>query len=55
VADADMKRNQTKLELSSDDREALERSAEDVRRGRYATEEEVRRVFDRYALAGRLP
>jgi hypothetical protein len=43
-----MKRDQTKLDLSPDDREALERSAEDVRRGRYATEDEVKLVFDRY-------
>ena len=35
-------------ELSSEDREALERSAEDVRRGRFATDEDVKRVFDRY-------
>jgi hypothetical protein len=34
-------------ELSAEDREALERSAEDVRHGRFATEEEVKRVFDR--------
>jgi hypothetical protein len=35
-------------ELSSEDHEALERSAEDVRHGRFATEEEVNRAFDRY-------
>jgi hypothetical protein len=35
-------------ELSSEDRQALERSAEDVRRGRFATDEDVKRVFDRY-------
>jgi hypothetical protein len=35
-------------ELSSEDREALERSAEDVRHGRFATHEDVKRVFDRY-------
>jgi hypothetical protein len=35
-------------ELSSEDREALERSAEDVRNGRFATDEDVKRVFDRY-------
>jgi hypothetical protein len=34
-------------ELSAEDREALERSAEDVRHGRFATEEDVKRVFDR--------
>jgi hypothetical protein len=37
-------------ELSSEDREALERSAEDVRRGRFATDEEVKLVFDRYRV-----
>jgi hypothetical protein len=35
-------------ELSAEDHEALERSAQDVRHGRFATEEEVSRVFDRY-------
>jgi hypothetical protein len=35
-------------ELSSDDRDALECSAEDVRRGRFATDEDVARVFGRY-------
>jgi hypothetical protein len=35
-------------ELSSEDREALERSAEDVRHGRFAPDEDVKRVFDRY-------
>jgi hypothetical protein len=34
--------------LSADDREALERSAEDVRHGRFADEREVRDVFDRF-------
>jgi hypothetical protein len=34
--------------LSPDDIAALERSAEDVRDGRFATEDEVRAVFDRY-------
>lgn len=34
--------------LSPDDRDALARSAEDMRLGRYATEEQVRAVFDRY-------
>jgi predicted transcriptional regulator len=43
-----MKRDRAKQELSPEDREALERSAEDVRRGRFATDEEVRRIFDRY-------
>jgi hypothetical protein len=35
-------------DLSPADREALERSAEDVRLGRYATDEDVERVFGRY-------
>jgi hypothetical protein len=35
-------------ELSAEDHEALERSAEDVRHGRFAKEEEVNRIFDRY-------
>jgi hypothetical protein len=35
-------------ELSLGDHEALERSAEDVRHGRFATDEDVKRVFDRY-------
>jgi hypothetical protein len=39
------------FELSSDDREALERSAEDVRNGRFATDENVRKVFGRYRSA----
>ena len=39
------------FELSSDDRDALERSADDVRNGRFATEKKVRQVFDRYRSA----
>jgi len=39
------------FELSQDDREALERSAEDVRNGRFATDENVRKVFGRYRSA----
>lgn len=35
-------------DLSSDDVAALERSAEDVRHGRFATEEQVREVFGRH-------
>jgi hypothetical protein len=35
-------------ELSSDDVAALERSAEDVRRERFATEEQVREVLGRH-------
>ena len=35
-------------ELSSEDRDALRRSAEDVRHGRFATDEKVKKVFDRY-------
>jgi len=34
--------------LSADDRDALSRSAEDVRQGRYATDDQVKAVFDRY-------
>jgi hypothetical protein len=45
-----MKRHQTKLELSPNDFEALERSAEDIRCGRFATDDEVERVFDRYRV-----
>jgi hypothetical protein len=37
--------------LSPDDRDALARSAEDIRLGRYATEEQVKAVFDRYRRA----
>ena len=37
--------------LSSDDRDALSRSAEDVRQGRYATDDQVKAVFDRYRRA----
>jgi hypothetical protein len=43
-----MKKDQTKLELSPEDRDALERSAEDLRLGRFATDEDVKRIFDRY-------
>ncbi len=35
-------------ELSPEDIAALERSAEDVRRGRFATEEQVRQMLGRY-------
>lgn len=35
-------------ELSPADRKALERSAEDVRQGRFASEDQVRKIFDRY-------
>jgi hypothetical protein len=35
-------------ELSPEDRAALERSEDDVRHGRFATDEEVQRVFGRY-------
>jgi hypothetical protein len=37
--------------LSPDDRDALARSAEDMRLGRYATEEQVKAVFDRHRRA----
>jgi hypothetical protein len=39
------------FELSSDDREALERSANDVRHGRFADDDEVKEVFGRYRRA----
>jgi len=35
-------------ELSPDDRKALSRSAEDVRQGRFATDDQVKATFDRY-------
>jgi hypothetical protein len=35
-------------ELSAEDREALSRSAEDVRQGRFATDDQVKATFDRY-------
>jgi hypothetical protein len=34
--------------LSADDLEALARSEEDVRAGRFATEDEIREVFNRH-------
>lgn len=34
--------------LTDDDRRALERSAEDVRQGRFAVDEAVREVFGRF-------
>jgi hypothetical protein len=34
--------------LDADERAALERSAEDIRKGKFATDEEVAAVFDRY-------
>lgn len=34
--------------LTTDDRQALERSADDVRRRRFAPDETVREVFDRH-------
>ncbi len=37
--------------LSTDDREALSRSAEDVRQGKYATDDQVKATFDRYRRA----
>jgi predicted transcriptional regulator len=48
-----MKTDQTKPDLSPEDREALERSAEDIRRGRFATDEEVKQLFDRCRPKGR--
>ena len=37
--------------IDAADREGLERSADDVRNGRFATDENVRQVFDRYRSA----
>jgi hypothetical protein len=37
--------------LSSDDHEALARSADDVREGKFATDAEVKATFDRYRRA----
>jgi uncharacterized protein YbaP (TraB family) len=37
--------------LSPEDRDALAHSAEDMRLGRYATDEQVKAVFDRYRRA----
>lgn len=34
--------------LSSDDRDALSRSAEDVRQGKFATDDQVKAIFDHY-------
>jgi hypothetical protein len=39
------------LQMSPDDRATLARSAEDVKLGRYATEDQVKAVFDRYRRA----
>ena len=36
------------LPLSDDDRRALDQSADDIRRGRFAGDEEVRKAFDRF-------
>jgi hypothetical protein len=36
------------IEFSADDRAAFERSAEDVRNGNFASDEQVREVFDRF-------
>jgi predicted transcriptional regulator len=35
-------------ELTDDDRRAIDRGLEDVRRGRFASDEEVSRLFARY-------
>jgi hypothetical protein len=45
------RRKRISFKLSSDDREALERSADDVRHGRFADDNEVREVFGRYRRA----
>lgn len=34
--------------LTDDDRRALERSADDVRKGRFATDEAIQRLFGRF-------
>ena len=39
-------------EFSAEDRAAFERSAEDVRQGRFASDERVREVFDRFPRSG---
>ena len=39
------------LELSTDDREALARSADDVRHNRFADDDDVQKVFGRYRSA----
>ena len=36
------------VSLTDEDREALEQSAEDVRQGRFATDDEIQEVFNRY-------
>ena len=36
------------VSLTNEDRKALERSADDVREGRFATEAEVREIFNRH-------
>ncbi len=38
-------------QLSPDDLDALSRSAEDVRQGKFATEDQVKAIFDRYRRA----
>ncbi len=40
----------TPPDLSADDVAALERSAEDERLGRFASDDEVREIFSRYRL-----
>lgn len=37
--------------LSSDDRDALSRSAEDARHGKHVTDDQVKTIFDRYRRA----
>lgn len=41
-------RHRARFELTDDDRAALERSLDDVRNDRFATDEEVAQVFDRF-------
>lgn len=41
----------TPYTLTEEDRRALERSAEDVRKGRFATDEAVQKIFGRFHRA----
>lgn len=43
-----MNKSKRQKTLSDEDRAALERSAEDIRQGRFATDEAVQKVFDRF-------
>jgi predicted nucleic acid-binding Zn-ribbon protein len=58
-AQEELRRSVTEIEtryskvyhVNEDEREALNRSAEDVRKGRFASDEEVESVFDRFHRA----